>query len=146
MEQERALLMSLDAEEAFALVDALFARGGRSLDLDLWRFVQMVELRRKPECWLWQVRLNGAGYGQFYVYPRSILAHRYAYQRFVGLIPQGLYVCHTSDVKHCVAPWHLVAQTQKQNYADWVARSRWQAGALEEATRLLGGATGAGGE
>ena len=53
MEQERALRMSLDAEEAFALVDALFERGGRSLDLDLWRFMQIVELRRKPECWLW---------------------------------------------------------------------------------------------
>lgn len=56
--------------------------------------------------------------------PRPTLAHRWAYERFVGPIPDGLVVRHTCDNRLCSNPSHLLVGTLSQNMQDMVDRKR----------------------
>lgn len=62
-------------------------------------------------CWLWKGHLNNNGYGRFYTEPGSCYAHRWAYTRWVGPIPEGFQIDHLCRVRHCVNPSHLEAVT-----------------------------------
>lgn len=42
-------------------------------------------------------------------------AHRYAYEHFIGPIPEGLQVDHLCRVRNCVNPDHLEAVTCREN-------------------------------
>ncbi|MFG2076909.1 HNH endonuclease signature motif containing protein [Nonomuraea maritima] len=67
-------------------------------------------------CWLWTGtigRLNG--YGTFSVRQKKVYAHRWAYEHFVGPIPEGYQVDHLCRVRDCVNPTHLEAVTQEEN-------------------------------
>ncbi len=71
-------------------------------------------------CKLWQ---GGTmhGYGQL---PTGGLAHRDAYVKHKGDIPEGMVVRHTCDNRLCVNPEHLVLGTHKDNYEDAKSRNR----------------------
>ena len=43
------------------------------------------------------------------------LAHRFAYETFVGPIPEGLTIDHLCRIRHCVNPEHLEAVTDRVN-------------------------------
>lgn len=76
-------------------------------------------------CWIWVgSHLGPHSYGHICINYRTTLAHRYAYERFIGPIPPGLVVRHRCDTKSCVNPAHLVAGTQADNIADKVAKNR----------------------
>lgn len=70
-------------------------------------------------CWLWTGCLNNMGYGQ--LTRRSAgessrhLAHRFAYQELVGVIPEGMVLDHLCKVSACVNPSHLEPVTQAEN-------------------------------
>jgi hypothetical protein len=69
-------------------------------------------------CWIWQQGINGAGYGT--ARPAGCqhgLAHRIAYEAFVGPIPAGLTIDHLCRVRPCCNPAHLEAVTQRENNA-----------------------------
>lgn len=67
-------------------------------------------------CWLWQAAKYSNGYGAFGVTSRRIrLAHRYAYERLVGPIPEGLQLDHLCRVRSCVRPEHLEPVTAAVN-------------------------------
>ncbi len=72
-------------------------------------------------CWLWQAsRQNGKyPYGQFREGGqgggRYLLAHRWAYERLVGPIPNGLEIDHVCRNPPCVRPTHLEAVTRSVN-------------------------------
>ena len=77
----------------------------------------------RPElgpCWLW-VGLTVEGYGRFWIGPRPGMAtrftpaHRWSYERYVGLIPEGLHIDHLCRVRNCVRPTHLEPVTNREN-------------------------------
>lgn len=82
-----------------------------------------------PEgCWRFLGR-HVKGYGQLTetvapgVY-RTVLAHRAAYETYVGPIPEGLFVCHACDVRDCCNPKHLWLGTNSENMRDMSAKGR----------------------
>jgi len=58
----------------------------------------------------------------------KIRAHRWAYETFVGPIPDGLGVCHHCDTPSCVRPDHLFVGTQKDNVRDCISKGRFATG------------------
>jgi len=65
-------------------------------------------------CWEW-MGCTVTGYGIFHFNGRRILAHRFFYELFKGLIPKGLVIDHLCRNKKCVYINHLEAVTQKEN-------------------------------
>lgn len=70
---------------------------------------------RSGNCWLWTGALDRHGYAAIKVDKRRHLAHRLAYELFVGPIPNGLVIDHTCRVRHCVNPDHLEPVTNREN-------------------------------
>lgn len=66
-------------------------------------------------CWLWIGSTAGHGYGEFYDGQRKVPAHRWAYEHFIGPIPDGLQLDHLCRVRPCVNPEHLEPVTQAEN-------------------------------
>jgi hypothetical protein len=69
------------------------------------------------ECWTWTGH-TVKRYGRF----NEILAHRFAYERLVAPIPDGLTLDHLCCNPPCVNPWHLDPVPQSVN------ASRYNAG------------------
>lgn len=68
---------------------------------------------------------NNKGYGRLSVYNRRSLAHRVAWQIFVGPIPAGLFVLHSCDVPNCINVGHLFLGTHTDNMRDAAAKKRF---------------------
>ena len=79
-------------------------------------------------CIEWRGGKTSAGYGQIWERGKfRQYAHRWAYEKFYGPIPKGLYVLHSCDNPPCINPKHLRAGTHAENVADMVSRGRdWQ--------------------
>jgi hypothetical protein len=88
------------------------------------RFMAKVEPEPNTGCHLWTAYLNRGGYGQLKVGKRMVKAHRFAYEAFVGPIPDGLCVLHHCDTPACVNPEHLFLGTQQDNIRDMGAKGR----------------------
>ena len=93
------------------------------------RFFDKIE--KTDTCWIWKAGLRGkTGYGAFKLNSKVIDAHRVSYELHHGVIPDGVYVCHTCDNRKCVNPDHLFLGTAKDN---------WQDGFDKNRIKLLGG-------
>lgn len=64
--------------------------------------------------WLWGMALSN-GYGNFWDGSKKVPAHRWAYEQWVGPIPDGLHIDHLCRIRHCVNPEHLEAVTPSVN-------------------------------
>lgn len=73
-------------------------------------------------CWLWTGGRKARGYGSFTVGKRAFNAHRWAYETWVGPIPEGLEIDHICANPPCVNPAHLEPVTHEENVRRWVER------------------------
>lgn len=75
-------------------------------------------------CLLWIGSTNRKGYGQFNTGYTTAAAHRIAYERAFGPIPEGLCVCHRCDTPACVNPDHFFVGTIEDNNKDMARKGR----------------------
>ena len=67
-------------------------------------------------CWIWTAARQKGGYGSIGSgLGSTILAHRYAYQLFVGDVPDGMELDHLCRNTACVNPNHLEAVPHRVN-------------------------------
>lgn len=70
-------------------------------------------------CWIWIGARTGPGdkgYGRIALPGnKRMLAHRWAYETFVGPIPEGLQIDHLCRNRPCVNPAHLEPVTNREN-------------------------------
>ena len=66
-------------------------------------------------CWEWTAGRIDTGYGALGVDGKMMLAHRFAYEQFVGQIPDGLALDHLCRNRGCCNPEHLNPCTRGEN-------------------------------
>lgn len=91
----------------------------------------------ETECVEWQDTLNDYGYGRFWDGKRNWPAHRYAYEAFVGLIPNYLTIDHLCENKACVNIKHLEPVTKKVNTQRRFSRADPNWKTPEEARKII---------
>lgn len=82
------------------------------------RFHKKYEIDPVTGCWIWGDSTKPDGYGRFHYKAsgrRSVLAHRYAFEKLSGPIPEGLELDHLCRNKACVNPDHLEPVTHAVN-------------------------------
>lgn len=72
-------------------------------------------VKKTSGCWVWVGGKRGAGYGAFWDDGVNWLAHRWAYEHFVGAVPGGLTLDHLCRNTMCVNPEHLEPVTPRMN-------------------------------
>ncbi|SRR6266545_913273 len=71
----------------------------------------------RPElgpCWVWADALLD-GYGLLWTGTRQVKAHHWAYEQFVGPIPEGREPDHLCRNRGCPNPGHLEVVTKREN-------------------------------
>lgn len=66
-------------------------------------------------CTIWIGTISRCGYARLIVRGKTKLAHRLAYEEFVGPIPDGLVIDHICRNRACINVRHMEVVTQKEN-------------------------------
>lgn len=105
---------------------------GQSIIPNKERIRRRVKIHEQTGCWIWQgaKKNNRVAYGHLTVGSRSngtrrtMSAHRYSYEAFIGTIPTNLWVLHKCDNPPCVNPSHLFLGTRQDNVDDREKKGR----------------------
>jgi hypothetical protein len=90
------------------------------------RFYSKVTIPQTEDgCMIWNLAKNRQGYGvMVHEVSKTMLAHRYSYELFVGEIPDGMCVLHKCDNPLCVRPDHLFLGSHSDNMQDMFSKGR----------------------
>jgi hypothetical protein len=78
-------------------------------------------IEKMDSCWIWKGSFNRGGYGKIGM---KALAHRRSYEYYKGVIPEGMCVLHSCDIRKCVNPDHLFLGTLGDNNRDRTIKGR----------------------
>lgn len=103
------------------------------------RFDEKVLFGAPDECWPWKGgKSSGSlGYGNFTEDGEHIYAHRFAWKRKNGPIPEGMCVLHRCDNPACCNDSHMRLGTDGDNCEDKVAKGRHKKGRRMTGTDAL---------
>jgi len=83
---------------------------------DLTRLVRTKVIICDCGCWIWRGALNAKHYPRFELRGQAWLVHRYAYEKLVGEIPDGMTLDHRACTSHrCIHPGHMDVVTLAEN-------------------------------
>lgn len=89
------------------------------------RHAAKVDVRGPDECWPWRGAKDGRGYGAIQGEGETLVrAHRVAWERENGPIPEGKIIMHSCDCPGCQNPAHLSPGTHKENAEDRMRKGR----------------------
>lgn len=76
-------------------------------------------------CVLWTGARDKDGYGIYNPFKsKSVRITRFIYEKRIGLIPEGLFVCHKCDNPSCINTDHFFLGTNDDNMHDMVEKGR----------------------
>lgn len=78
---------------------------------------------KTESCWLWQGATLPNGYGHIYLNGKMQYCHRVQYIRFLGEIPESMYIDHICRTRNCINPEHLRLATVGENAQNTSIRS-----------------------
>ncbi len=104
-------------------------------EVDARRFWAKVQRGKVAECWLWQGATGSAGYGQFWVKPERMSAHRVAYYLGHAHWPKGV-VRHQCDTPWCCSPRPLRDSMRADTVREMRRRGRASLGELHPQAKL----------
>ncbi len=84
------------------------------MDKTLARFVSKINVLPNG-CWEWTGNRAPNGYGRFWWNGQKGLAHRFAYETYIGPFPNGTEADHLCRNRACVCPEHLEAVSRSEN-------------------------------
>lgn len=79
------------------------------------RFANKVRHGGPDGCHEWIGALSTNGYGMFWFERRQVAAHRWIFERLVGVVPDGLELDHLCHNRACVNLDHLEPVTHAEN-------------------------------
>lgn len=79
------------------------------------RFWDKVSPEPNSGCWLWTGARVWNEYGVIRADRKATYAHRFAYEKTVAAVPDGLQLDHKCRTRSCVNPQHLEPVTQREN-------------------------------
>src|ERR1700758_4972125 len=101
-------------------------RKGESVADRFWEFC----IKLPNGCWEWTAaRLKSkADYGILLSHGKGLRAHRVAWEKTFGPIPEGMQVLHRCDNPPCINPEHLFLGTHIDNMTDMRVKGRCHRG------------------
>ena len=98
-------------------------------------FWSKVDKNAPNGCWHYLGHINRDGYGVIKL-DGYYLAHRYAYEKVIGKIPDGLHALHKCNNPRCCNPEHLYLGDDAANAQDKVRAGRSTRGERNHTARL----------